>query len=399
MTLRVVGPTAFAGQVIAQLKVICPCREPSLAADQTVVLADSLACTCPHGAGCHLVSLLVEGAHLVRIAGPSTNSTYSRKTQTISLFPTQQIGSCDGRPCAPPAVTLAHELTHAFLDLYDPVVPETELNASRGENQIRKELGIAPRCCYGMDEVPLTDGVIPEDWVPDDPFCPPGAVDVASEFREALWTLRWSIWNCVQEAMGKRTCSTSSSQARFQTGEDEIYRRIDHARRYRNRLPVARRADRAGRRLRAGSGLFLHIEQAAIDAGLRVLMLKFDADVVTAVANVGPDLSGTRLVPLGDLLLYRFSSGPEAPFVASVPEFPEGYGGDASVSDGLSTWLTVRDEATRRAAYYGFNNLTDPGPSPARTDRADWLRWEAVNQVMESWIALSRETPLSVERA
>jgi hypothetical protein len=49
--------------------------------------------------------------------------------------------------------------------------------------------------------------------------------------------------------------------------------------------------------------------------------------------------------------------------------------------------------------YYGLNQPFDPCVSPPPEDPVDRRRWEAVNSAMEFWIALSQETPLSVERA
>lgn len=395
MPVRIVGSASFAGRVLTELRRICPCRSVAVLADQTVTLGPADACICSHGAGCGLVSRLVEGPILLRIAGPCCTSTYSAKDRKIYLCPDQRLPSCFGRPPGPPAVTLAHELIHALLDLYETSVPNTELVTARAENQIRRELGVAPRCCYESDEVPITGGFLDGAWAPDNPHCLPGSIDVEGDVRKALWDVRWTLTRVLADLLGVKECPGTSRRPARRAGTNRLDRLIERGQRYRDRQAVAPKVDRAVRSLEDEPGVLIHLEQAVVDAGLRTLVLHLGPEWTTAVTNVGVDPDGHRLVPLGGLYRYRFPATGD-PVVRPIPSFPEGPGGDPLVFDGATTWLTVRNGAVASTAYYGLHQPVDPCKSDPPADPGDRKRWEAVNTVYDTWIDLSAKTPTTV---
>lgn len=394
MPIVVEGSASFAGQILQLLGKICPCRPLALGAGQRVEISASDQCECDFGAGTGLVSKLAMGSEMLRIVGPCCNSTYS--SGTLFFCPDQTLPSCLGECDAPLWITLAHELIHALVDLYRPDLPRTEVATARAENQIRREHGLAPRCCYSGDPVPIDGGFLDEEWIPSRPDCPVGAINLAADIRKALWTIRWTAEIALAKSGGRDACGTRMIP-QLAPEATRIDRLIARARVYRNRQPFAAAVDRALERLSDQGGLLIHLERIVIDSGVRSLILHSQGGQTVVIANVGVDPAGPRLVPLGAPMRFDFAPDDDGP-APIAPPFPVGNGGDPEVYDGAITWLEVRDASAspRRTAYYGLRQTLDRCTLGGPLDGPDRARWEAVEDVWARWVALSERTPVRV---
>lgn len=171
MAIRIDGTPRFRERVIAALGEICPCFEYTLAADGGVTARPRLPrdlfcdCYCDRRAGCNLLDDLINDRNSVTISSTQSGSRYDTNTRDLRWNPNNrpQVRTVQGRRATPASLVLGHELVHAqhhnagtLADGETNGQSNEEINASRGENQLRAERRppVPPRTHHGGLPVP-----------------------------------------------------------------------------------------------------------------------------------------------------------------------------------------------------------------------------------------------------
>lgn len=159
----------FRRQVASALREICPCFTFNVAANGIVTARqirgrdEFCKCYCAHRAGCNLISDLINHAQRVTIRRTGRGNSHNPRRRRVRWNPIRRRGGRNARGDRrrPPSVGLAHELIHAHHTINGNRgqgrtngIPNEEINTSRGENQIRREMGEPQRTHYGRRRIP-----------------------------------------------------------------------------------------------------------------------------------------------------------------------------------------------------------------------------------------------------
>ncbi|MGH7502511.1 MAG: hypothetical protein ACREL7_12230 [Longimicrobiales bacterium] len=158
MTLIVAGDPEFKASVTEALTLICPARVFRLDEPGTVGAAHAVGfCSfyCAHTAGCNLIKDIRQANVTYRIEVSLGNSQTNPNLDIVFWNPDGTLSGIDdeGGKLTLPGVILAHELVHAFIDISN--LPRSEAFAVRGENQVRKDLGLPLRLTHS--NTPIQD--------------------------------------------------------------------------------------------------------------------------------------------------------------------------------------------------------------------------------------------------
>ncbi|HUF76209.1 MAG TPA: hypothetical protein VMM35_08010 [Longimicrobiales bacterium] len=402
MSIVVSGDADFQAHVLAGLQAICPCRSISLVGG-TVVLGPSMDCCCTRPRGCNLLESLVGTGSppcaaqvTIKHAEASTYLAYA-----ITLDPLETIESCANMDPAPPSVTLAHELIHAYVECQGGESWNEKL-VSCAENQIREEMGVAPRCRYGATPIEPGCGWLAGQWKPD---------QSCSWYKTLIcWLL--TLWRRLLSRMKvlfARVFASSAAPYEMSYREDAdiwdwsqpptLQQRVAQAYWVRSRESAARRIDRLVEDLESRDSpppLIQMLERIVIGSPYRVSLSYQDGDATVVVTNwFPPDISWAPRRPR--LIRARFAAGES--YGLEHLTFEHGSGGREEVADGATSILTLKrpGEDARRAVSYGIDTARDAGETSG-LGPVDVERWANIRAFRESLMQLMRtQTPSSIE--
>jgi hypothetical protein len=344
-------------------------------------------CCCGHPIGCTLISSLVDaescGQHIkietvkVQDAKDPCGSYYDYDERTVYLCPYQRLPSCCHWYSAGPAVTLAHELGHALIRCEGNLLGTEEDRARCIENQIRFEMNLPPRCqddgkrisssCDGVTSTWSSAGC---GWL-DGISCLTRSVIHAIGYWVRYTRPCW-LWLKVP----KLTQRYRDIDPPTPFASSDLANRVAEALDARNRDPNAHVIDRILRE--AGTSpappRVLMLEQVLVGLPYLVtLVLVFEdrLEVVTNWTRPGGPWPADR--PSLVRLVFRGQDMPVVP-EGAFDSAPPGFGGRASIEDGVLDSLTVGVAGSlpdRPTRLYGVS-----ARPPASDEDRD--RWEAI---------------------
>ena len=172
MTLQVDGSDTFRQKVKTAFEEICSCRDIQISSTGAVGVSDTTmpcACYCEHQPGCDLIDTL-RGTPAIEFTIDTSqgDSEYDQEKYIVYWAPEWSGPTVDDvGESIPPSAILAHELTHAWLDLLGKDT-WNEGCAVRGENKVRAEMCVPGRTTYSGAKIRNCDEAVLE---PDDSVC------------------------------------------------------------------------------------------------------------------------------------------------------------------------------------------------------------------------------------
>jgi hypothetical protein len=419
MSIRLVGSATFQGQVLARMGEICPCREFEVDGNGFLQVGASSTCGCVHRVGCTLVQKLLDMDQVLTIVdasdgpggdnifAPDCGSAYDDQNHRIIYCTTQTLSSCFGQPPAIECVTLAHEMIHALLHCCFPGIPfRDEKIVVPAENQIRQEVRQPPRCCYGCVQVDWTSGMLPDDWQSPGAECNDLSDWLKEYSRRVIWLVRWKVVEYLASTGEHRRCwnpiCAKAIPPSLVSGEGSIDEHISRAFRARAAHRDGSRIDEEIEALKGHPGDLAHVSAVVQGSDPRELLIHRYGNRITVLTNVGVGTGG-RLVRLSALTRYVFEINPGdepsqgSPNPIFPPSFPEGSGGRAQIVDGGVSLLLTRSGDERRGALYGLYQPVDSESGESPDSPEDLARRQAITELYELWMSLSKREPASID--